>query len=316
MPSRVVGEGLVPLHDGELGVVLERDALVAEVLADLVDALEPSHDQPLEVQLGGHAQVERAVELVVVRREGACARAAVERLQDRRLHLDESRAVEVCPPRRDHAGTPLRVVAHVGVDHQVDVAMPVAGLDVGQPVMQVGQRTLARGQQLELLEAQRQLTAPAGDGLARDADDVTELRLADGREQLLAEIVGTREQLQSPAAVLEIEERGLAVHAPRHRPARQAVAHSRGVAGYQLAVLRPHLGDLGAVGEAMGKLIEPAALAHAGTLMLTILSLSTPAGTLTSIVSPFLRPISARPTGDSFERRPADGSASAEPTMR
>ena len=282
--------------------MLERDALVAEILADLVDALQPSHDQPLEIQLGGHAQVERAVELVVVRREGACARAAVERLQDRRLDLDESRPVEVCPPRRDHAGTPLRVVAHVGVDHQIDVAMTVARLDVREAVMQVGDRALAGCQQLKLLESERELTAPARDGLARDADDVTELRLGDGREELLAEIIGAGEQLQPPAAVLETEERGLAVHATRHRPACQAVTHARDVAGCQLAMRRPHLGDLGAVGEAMWKLIEPAALAHAGTLMLTILSLSTPAGTLTSTSSPFLWPYTARPTGDSFER--------------
>ena len=62
----VVGVGLVPLEHRELGVVLERDAFVAEVLADLVDALEPADDQALEVQLGRDPQVERLVELVVV----------------------------------------------------------------------------------------------------------------------------------------------------------------------------------------------------------------------------------------------------------
>ena len=55
----VVGVGLVPLEHRELGVVLGRDALVAEVLADLVDALEAADDQPLEVELGGDPQVER-----------------------------------------------------------------------------------------------------------------------------------------------------------------------------------------------------------------------------------------------------------------
>jgi hypothetical protein len=47
--------------------VLERHALVAEVLAELVDALEAADDQPLEVQLGGDAQAEVAVERVEVR---------------------------------------------------------------------------------------------------------------------------------------------------------------------------------------------------------------------------------------------------------
>ena len=46
--------------------------------------------QALEVELGRDAQVERAVERVVVRRERARQRAAVERLQHRRLDLDEA----------------------------------------------------------------------------------------------------------------------------------------------------------------------------------------------------------------------------------
>jgi hypothetical protein len=86
----VVRVGLVPLDHRELGVVLVGDALVAEVLAQLVDALQAADDEALEVQLGGDAQVEVAVQRVVVGDERARQRAAVERLQDRRLDLDEA----------------------------------------------------------------------------------------------------------------------------------------------------------------------------------------------------------------------------------
>ena len=65
----VVGVRLVPLEHRELGLVLVRDALVAEVLADLVDLLETADDQALEVELGRDAQVEVGVELVRVRDE-------------------------------------------------------------------------------------------------------------------------------------------------------------------------------------------------------------------------------------------------------
>ena len=58
----VVGVGLVPLEHRELGVVLVRDALVAEVLAELVDAVDAADDEPLEVELGRDPQVEVAVE--------------------------------------------------------------------------------------------------------------------------------------------------------------------------------------------------------------------------------------------------------------
>ena len=90
----VVDVGLVGLEHRELGVVLEAHALVAEVLADLVDAVDAADDAALEVQLGGDAQVEVALELVVVGDEGPGQGAAVERLQHRRLDLDEAAGVE------------------------------------------------------------------------------------------------------------------------------------------------------------------------------------------------------------------------------
>ncbi len=98
-----VGVGLVPLEHRELGLVLVRDALVAEVLADLVHLLEPADDQPLQVQLGRDPQVEVGVELVRVRDERPRERAAVAGLEHRRLHLDEPALVEPAPGRRHHA---------------------------------------------------------------------------------------------------------------------------------------------------------------------------------------------------------------------
>ena len=75
--------------------MLGGDALVAEVLAELIHALEAAHDAALEEELGGDAQVEGAIECVVVGGEGPRQRAAVERLQDGRLDLDEAALVEV-----------------------------------------------------------------------------------------------------------------------------------------------------------------------------------------------------------------------------
>src|SRR5699024_3930398 len=58
----VVGDvGLVELDHGALGVVPGRHALVAEVAVDLVDPLQTSDDQPLEVQLRRHPQVQLQV---------------------------------------------------------------------------------------------------------------------------------------------------------------------------------------------------------------------------------------------------------------
>lgn len=65
-----VAERLVELHGGELGVMIRIHALVAELAPDLEDLLEAAHQQALEMQLGGDAQVEVLVQRVVVRDEG------------------------------------------------------------------------------------------------------------------------------------------------------------------------------------------------------------------------------------------------------
>ncbi len=91
----VVGVRLVPLDLRELGRVLVRVALVAEVLRELVDPLEPADDQPLEIELVGDPEIQVLVEQVRVRRERLREAAAIARLEDRRLDLDEALAVEV-----------------------------------------------------------------------------------------------------------------------------------------------------------------------------------------------------------------------------
>src|SRR5919197_2396553 len=62
----IIRVGLVPLDHRELGNMLVGEALVAEVLAELVDLLEPADDQTLEVELGGDPEVVVGIERVVV----------------------------------------------------------------------------------------------------------------------------------------------------------------------------------------------------------------------------------------------------------
>src|SRR5262249_49614132 len=96
-------------------LVLVRDALVPEVLADLVDLLQPADDESLEIELGRDAQVEVGVELVVMGDEWPRERTAVARLQDGRLDLDESRLVEIAANRRHDARARDERITRLGV---------------------------------------------------------------------------------------------------------------------------------------------------------------------------------------------------------
>ena len=156
----VVRVRLVPLEHRELVRVLVRDALVTEVLADLVDALEPADDQPLQVELGRDPEIEVLLEVVPVRDERRREGAAVARLQDRCLDLDEAVGVEVPADRRDDAAAQKEVRARLLVHQQVEVALSVPQLDVGEAVEGVRQRRAVLREQLEAGDLQRRL-APA-----------------------------------------------------------------------------------------------------------------------------------------------------------
>jgi hypothetical protein len=77
----------------------------------------------------------------VVRGEGTRQRAAVERLEDRRLHLEEAALVEPAADSADDLGAEDEELACLGVGKQVNFSMPIPGLDILDPVILLGHRT-------------------------------------------------------------------------------------------------------------------------------------------------------------------------------
>src|SRR5205085_8559652 len=197
----------------ELGLVLVGHALVAEVLPQLVDPLEAADDQALEVELGRDPQVVVGVERVVVRDERLREAAAVARLEDRRLDLEEALAVEVAADRGHDARAELELGARLLVHQQVEVAAPVALLDVGQAVEGVRERRPDLREELELVGRERRLPAPRLRRPALGADDVAEVQVD------LARAARVAEELDAAGAIDEVEEDELPVAAPRHHAA-------------------------------------------------------------------------------------------------
>ena len=240
-----VGVGLVPLEHRELGLVLVRDALVAEVLPDLVHLLQPAHDQPLQVQLGRDAQVEVRVELVVVRDERPREGAAVAGLEHRRLDLDEAALVEPAPDRRHHAERVMKAARVSSFTSEVEVALAVARLGVLQPVVDVGQRPLDLGEEDQLVHGEGWLPTPRSGGCADRSDDVAEVDVDRARAILGAE------QLDAPRPVHEVEERELAVAAPSEHPTGDTPARLGFLTRLEALRLGPYRGDLVAVGKSL-----------------------------------------------------------------
>ena len=234
--------GLVQLQHGELGVVPGRHALVAEIAVDLVDPLQPTDHQALEVQLRGHAQVQLQVQGVVVGDEGLGRGTAGDVMHHRRLHFQEAAAVE---PFAHRAHDPRALDEHLaclGGDDQVDIALAVALLHIAQAVPLVRQRPQRLDQQAQRGRFYRQL-AGAGPGQpAFDGDDVAHV---EGLERLvgLAQGVGLQEQLDRARFVHQLGEAGLAHHPLGHQPAGHG--HTARRRFQRLGRPLPGIGELG-----------------------------------------------------------------------
>ena len=132
------------------GRVLRRDALVAEHLAHVVDVLHPADDAAVEKQLDRDAQVQVAVERVVVRRERPRAGAARQRLQGRRFDLHEVALGQPFADRQHDLVARDEQVARLLVGDQVELAVAVARARVAEAVVLVRRRAQRLGQQRAL----------------------------------------------------------------------------------------------------------------------------------------------------------------------
>ena len=231
----VVLVGHVDFHGGELGVVGAVHTLVAEVAAELIHSGEATHDEALEVELVGDAEVEVDVERVVVGDEGACSGAAGDALQHGGVHLEVALLVEVGTHLVHYLGTLHEDVAHLRVDDEVDVALAVAQLGVAEGVvdhavllLDDGQGAQALAEDGEALHMDGGLAHLGDEDVAGDADDVADVEQAfeDGVVEGLvvagAYLVALDVELYAAGVVLQLDEAGGAHDAAAHDAAGEA----------------------------------------------------------------------------------------------
>ena len=209
------------------------DAFVAEIVADLVDALEPTDDEPLEVQLVGNAQIQWHVERVVMRQERPGRGAAVLRLEDGGLHLQVAQSVQVATHGRDHPRPGHESPPHLRMHSQVGIPLPVSLFGIGETRMPDESPRMALflpewegperlGEQRHRFHAHRDLTGARPEERPRDPDHVSQVEQVDEPEHLFAKVVAAEVQLDPRPLVREVPEHRLPVRTPGDQSARQA----------------------------------------------------------------------------------------------
>jgi hypothetical protein len=156
--------------------VLRRDAFVAKIAVDLVDAGHAAHDEPLQIQLGRDSQEELEIQGVVVRHERPRERASRDRLHHRRLDLEVPPCVEEAAEEADDRRAFLEDGSRFGIDGQVEMPFPVAPLDVFQAVPFLRERAEALGQECQLARLDRKFSRARAEDLSLDADPVAQVQ--------------------------------------------------------------------------------------------------------------------------------------------
>ena len=112
-------------------------ALVAEVLANLIDTLEAAHDETLQVQLCGNTAIEVDVQTVVVCDEGTCACTTSNALQDGSLYLGITSLIQTLAQGADNLCTLQEGFLNTLVYDEVNIALTETQFGVGECVKHI-----------------------------------------------------------------------------------------------------------------------------------------------------------------------------------
>ena len=121
----------------------------------------------------------------------------------------------------DELAAHLKGAADAGVHNQVNIALTVAGLAVGQAVELLRQGQQALGEQRQLGHANGNLAHLGAENLALDADNVADVQLLEGGIGLIAQQIALDENLDVTLLVAQMGKAGLAHDALGHHTAGQ-----------------------------------------------------------------------------------------------
>mmetsp|Transcript_2276 Transcript_2276/g.5249 ORF Transcript_2276/g.5249 Transcript_2276/m.5249 type:complete len:470 (-) Transcript_2276:482-1891(-) len=190
----VVCVGLVHLTGSELRVVGRVDALVAEVLADLVHAVKTSNDKLLEEEFGSNAHGKLCIERVVVGEEGLGGGTSSLHVEHGCLDFKAATGVEEATHVGNDLGTLVKDLAGGRCKNKIKVTLAVANVLVSEHLLALllhGKHVQTRGQKLELGREDGQLTLLTLTRGAHGSHNISAAqRVVYGKEGILALRIG------------------------------------------------------------------------------------------------------------------------------
>ncbi len=154
-----------------------RDTFVTEVAVDLVDTLETTDHQTLQIELRSDTQVHVDVQRIVVSDERTRGGTTRDDLHHRGFHFHEALFIEEFTDTGNHLGADHEGLAGLFVGDQIQVALAAASFLVGQAFVLLGQRTQRLGQQADIGNVNGELTGLGLEQGTFDTHDVAQIPL-------------------------------------------------------------------------------------------------------------------------------------------
>ena len=151
--------------------------------------------------------------------KGTSRRAARVRYEHRGLDFHEASVIQISPDRGDNLGALHEGLAHLRVHDEINVALTVALVGVGEAVELLRERLHALCEQGKLFRVNRNLTCLGLKDLAADTDDVADVVLLKEGICLFADRIARHINLNVAAQIANRTERRLAHDALTHHAA-------------------------------------------------------------------------------------------------
>jgi len=252
----IVAVGLIKLEHGEFGIVLGGNTLVAEIAIDFEDAIKAADGEPLKIELRRDAKVKINIKRVVMGDKRPGGGTTSDGVHHGCFYFDVAPGIKKIAQLTDDAGSRFENFAGPLVGNEVEIAMAIAQLHVGQTMPFLRERKKSLGKGKEFLYPNGELARLGPEHVAAHTDVIAKIQQMEQLEAFFAYHVFSHVNLYLLTCALQVSETSLA-----HQPVRNDAPRNP---SFDPVGLKVGCGRVTKLGEEVGRGVGPTERARKG----------------------------------------------------